>query len=117
LYGDATRQQVLLRAGILSARALVLSIPDPASSRQILVMAKKMNPSLHVMVRIRYLGQVSDLDRLGADQVVADEFESSLAMTGRLMEMYKMDQSDVDEEMEVIRHQGFRLLWEDHPKK
>ncbi len=113
IFGDAVRRPVLLQAGVKQARALVVSIPDPGSCRQIVAQAKELNPSLPILVRTRYVGEVSELHRLGAEEVVAEEFEASLALAGRLMALYGMAEEEIEKKKESIRQEDYRLLREE----
>ena len=53
VYGDAVRELVLDRAGIRSARVLVVAIPEPATTRQIVEYARRVNPTIDIAVRTR----------------------------------------------------------------
>lgn len=112
MFGDAARRPILIRAGIERAQALVVTIPDPAASRQIVAQAKGLNPEIHVLVRTRYASEIGPLHRLGAEHAVADEFEASMELAGRLMILYGMDLESIEERKELIRQENYRLLKE-----
>lgn len=117
MFGDAVRRLILLRAGIERARALVVTIPDPAASRQIVAQSKELNPAINVLVRTRYASEVAPLLRLGSDHAVADEFEASLELAGRLMVLYGMDKEAIEDQKELIRQENYRLLIEEGRRK
>ncbi|MBI2132213.1 MAG: cation:proton antiporter [Candidatus Tectomicrobia bacterium] len=110
IFGDAARRPVLLQAGVRYARALVVSTADPAACRQIAAQARELNPSLAILVRTRYSGEIAELHRLGAEEVVADEFEASLALAGRLMALYGTGGSEIAEKQASIRSASYQLL-------
>ncbi len=117
MFGDAVRRPILLRAGIERARALVATVSDPAASRQIVAQAKALNPGITVLVRTRYASEIAPLHRLGSDHAVADEFEASLELSGRLMVLYGMDKEAIEDRKELIRQENYRLLIEEVGRK
>ena len=52
-FGDATREAVLQHANIKDARIVVVAINDPASTRRITEVIRRLNPKVHVIVRMR----------------------------------------------------------------
>ena len=77
LYGDASNQEVLKRAGIARARAVIVSFPDALGMTQIIRVVQDLNPDVLLAVRTRYGGQMPHLYELGADLVVTEEWEAS----------------------------------------
>jgi CPA2 family monovalent cation:H+ antiporter-2 len=51
ILGDATRQDVLERAGISNAKLLVVTAPEPFRARRIVDVARTMNPKIDIAVR------------------------------------------------------------------
>jgi len=44
---------------------------------------RSINPSIFILVRTRYAAEVDELLKLGADQVIAEEFETSIEIFSR----------------------------------
>ena len=86
VYGDATRKEVLHHIGLEHARILVLAISDPMASRHTVSLAREMNPDIHIIVRTRYMAEISDLRELGANEVIPEEFETSIEIFSRVLE-------------------------------
>jgi CPA2 family monovalent cation:H+ antiporter-2 len=78
IFGDAVGEHVLEHVGIHRAAMLVVSIPDPLAARRIIAQAKSLNPDIYIICRTRFLLSKDGLIRLGADAVVAEEFEAAL---------------------------------------
>lgn len=110
-YGDGSRSQVLRHAGIARARALVMAVADPALSRQIVSLARKENPELHIVARTRFVSEVEHLYRLGADEVIPEEFETSLALAGIVMAAYGASDRVIEGEKEAIRDERYEPLY------
>lgn len=109
-YGDATQEEVLRFAGIADARVLVVAIPDPAATRQIVAVSKKMRPDLVVVVRTRLVAEVEALRKLGATSVVPEELETSLELAGRALAAFGVAEHVVAREKSAIRREGYGLL-------
>ncbi len=115
LYGDAVDSGVLDRVGVLRARVLVAAISDSVASRTAVAKAKEMNPTVHVIVRTRFAKEVEPLLELGADQVVPEDFESSIEIFTRVLTRYLIPKSDVEAVVGEIRAEGYQAL-RAHPR-
>ena len=70
IYADATRDEVLLQAGILKAKAIIISLPDDAANLFVVLTARQLNPSLTIISRASYDQSVSKLKIAGANNVI-----------------------------------------------
>jgi len=109
-YGDATQSEVLNRQGIKKAKILVVVISDPASCRNIVKTARKQNPDLFIIARTRYTAEVDDLLNLGADEVIPEEFETSVEIFSRVLTQYQKPKNEIFDFVDMIREDGYRAL-------
>ena len=109
-YGDATNPRVLRQLRIEDARVLVMAISDPFSTRRTVHLARGLNPDLHIIVRTRYLRELDELHQLGADEVVPEEFETSIEIFALVLRTYKMPQEVIVNKAEQVRREGYALL-------
>jgi CPA2 family monovalent cation:H+ antiporter-2 len=109
-YGDGTSVEVLHRLGIKTAKVLVVAISDPSATRKIVALARKENPSIHIIVRTRYLVEVEDLRALGADEVIPEEFETSVEIFSRVLHHYNVPRNVITDHIEEIRKNGYQAL-------
>jgi CPA2 family monovalent cation:H+ antiporter-2 len=109
-YGDAVRREVLHHVGVPSAKIMVVAISDPAATRHIVALAREMNPKLHIIVRTRYMSELPDLYRLGANQVIPEEFETSIEIFSRVLAEYGVARNIIQREIEDIRREGYQML-------
>ena len=70
IKGDATKDEVLLEAGIKNARALISSLPLDADNLFVVLTAKQLNPGLKVISRASHDSSVKKLKIAGADNVI-----------------------------------------------
>jgi CPA2 family monovalent cation:H+ antiporter-2 len=110
VYGDGTSQDILRKLHIEKARALIIAISDPTATRKIVKIAKDLKPSLHIIVRTRYMAEIGDLNILGADDVVPEEFETSIELFSRVLNLYNMPKDLIELYQEGIRKNNYELL-------
>ena len=68
--GNATKDEVLLAAGIKHAKALITTLPDDAANVFVVLTAHEMNPAMKIISRASNDGAESKLKRAGADNVI-----------------------------------------------
>jgi CPA2 family monovalent cation:H+ antiporter-2 len=114
LYGDASNPEVLEHAGIRRARVLVIAVSDPSSIRRSTELARRLNPSVHIIVRTRFLGEMKPLQALGADEVVPEEFETSLEIFSRTLKKLLVPRDVVDRFVREARVNNYGALVAPH---
>ncbi|MFO0909986.1 MAG: cation:proton antiporter [Isosphaeraceae bacterium] len=110
LYGDCTRPDVLKHAGIEQARAMVVMISDPAATRRAIQIARQLNPRLHIVARTRFLSQIDDLEALGANEIVPEDFVSSVEIFSRVLREYQVPRNQVLDLIDRIRSDQYQAL-------
>ncbi|MDD9820831.1 MAG: cation:proton antiporter [Nitrospira sp.] len=109
-YGDAANITVLHQAHIQYAKVLVVATSDPFAMRRIVQLARHVNPSLHIVVRTRYLRERKELQELGADEIVPEEFETSIEISRLVLHSFQIPKEVVLEKAEQIRQEGYAFL-------
>jgi CPA2 family monovalent cation:H+ antiporter-2 len=109
-FGDATSVEILRKMGVRRARVLVVVISDAASARKIVSIARREHPSLHIIVRTRYLVEVEDLIALGANEVIPEEFETSVEIFSRVLRHYNVPRNVINDVIEEIRKNAYEAL-------
>jgi CPA2 family monovalent cation:H+ antiporter-2 len=71
--GDATSTEFLEHAGIDSLCAAVVTIPDPATSLNVIANLRSLVPDVPIIVRARYHRHTADLKKAGATMVIDEE--------------------------------------------
>ena len=109
-FGDLSRSDLLVNAGITRARALVISFLDSNASAHILQIAKSLNNQLPVLVRIR---DDRPLDRFlenGADVVIPDTVESSIMLARRTLRKLGFDMNRIDDLTDYMRTDNYAAI-------
>jgi len=109
-FGDATNSTILAHANIEEARILVIAINDPVSTRAITRLARQMNPELFILVRTRFLTDVTQLKNLGADEVVSEDFETSVEIFTRVLKKYMVPEAIINRYVEEVRAGTYEML-------
>jgi CPA2 family monovalent cation:H+ antiporter-2 len=109
-FGDATEEEVLKHADIQSARIILVVISDPIAIGRIVKNARRMNPGIHIIARTRYLSDVNDLYKSGADEVVSEQFETSIELFTRILSKYFIPKKEIDNFVGEIRKNAYVML-------
>ncbi|MEJ2537505.1 MAG: TrkA C-terminal domain-containing protein, partial [Calditrichia bacterium] len=83
---------------------------DAAATRRITSIAHHLNPSLHIIVRTRFMQEVNALKDLGANEVIPEEFETSIEIFNRVLKCYLIDQNKIDELTSQIRSDNYQMF-------
>jgi monovalent cation:H+ antiporter-2, CPA2 family len=109
-YGDCTRPAVLEHLGVANARMFVVAISDPASSRRTVLLARRLSRTLQILVRTRYLSEVAELRRLGANSIIPEEFETSVEIFARVLREYEVPRNLILNLTERVRSEHYEVL-------
>jgi CPA2 family monovalent cation:H+ antiporter-2 len=103
IYGDAGDVATLRRAGIDTARGLILSSSGLSSGPDIIRAAREINPELRVLARVNYVREQAQLQQLGAQAVVSGEGEVALAFAELMMRALGATPEQIERERERVR--------------
>lgn len=110
LFGDASKPEVLEHAHVNNARGMVIAISDAAASRRVAALARHQNPSLHIIVRTRYLLEVEPLYKLGVNEVIPEEFETSIEILSRVLRNYMVPLAEIERCITEVRSDGYDMF-------
>ena len=110
LRADATGPEGLAAAGVARALGLVVTIPDPDACRRVVRLSRMHAPSVRILVRTRYVKEVETLRRLGADEVIPEEFETSIELVARVLRLLHVPGNVVATQIRLLRDEAYRRL-------
>jgi CPA2 family monovalent cation:H+ antiporter-2 len=110
LFGDASQPEVLEHARLAQARIIVIAISDVAASRRIAAQARRINPSIHIIARTRYVAEVEPLYQLGVNEVVPEEFETSVEILSRVLRTLLVPYEEIERHIADVRRDGYGML-------
>lgn len=109
-YGDTSHREILEKAGIMHAAALVITFHDRHLAERILHVARGLNTDLPIVVRTRNDHHMEDFERMGATTVVPESLESSLVVAARTLELVGIDHQEVERLIERTRDEHYAHL-------
>ncbi len=110
VYGDCSHPDVLKGIGVERTRMVVFAISDPIATRRGVIAVKDLNEKASILVRTRYINEVEELYRLGASQVIPEEFETSVEIFSRVLHDYRIPTNIIQNQIDIIRHEGYVML-------
>lgn len=110
IWGDASSMEILRHANVQAARAMVIAISDRTLTKTCLSNAKKLNPQLHVIVRTKYVADIESLLTLGANDVIPEEFETSIQIFSRVLKMFHIPNSIILAQGNIIRNGSYGVF-------
>lgn len=109
-FADATHPEILKKFGIQRARALVVAISDHIAVRKIVQIGRHLNPNLYIIARTQFVAEIDELLRLGADEVVPEEFEASIELFSKVLEFYQIPKNVINELTDEIKSGHYEAL-------
>ena len=109
-YGDATLHEILKECGIATASIVVYAISDPIALRRSVPMARHLNPEVFILVRSWRLFEIEELKNLGANEVIAQEFETSIEIVTIVLTRLHLPGNIIRAQSKLLRADGYQVL-------
>lgn len=110
VYGDAAKREVLIAAGLMRAKVLVVSYHNIRSTLKILEHVQELHPELSVVARVMDESEVDVLKKAGATEVVAEIMEGSLMLASHALMFVNISTGRILRRIRSIREQRYSLL-------
>ena len=108
-FGDASRREFLLAAGLEQAELLVIAIDNKQHAIDIAHFAREANPNIKIVARAYDRFPTFDLYRAGANEIVRETFDSAVRTGTRALETLgmapKLAQEIADYYFDADRHE------------
>jgi monovalent cation:H+ antiporter-2, CPA2 family len=118
IYGDAGNEPILLLAHVNTAKTIVVSVGNLITAMAIIEKVRHLNKHAFIIVRTKYVTDIDKLYKLGANQVIPEEFETAIELFKRILEHRLLPQREINSTIAKIRddHYGMFLEKEDRPE-
>lgn len=110
IFGDALNENILEMAGVNKAKVVVIAISDSIGTRRTVSTIQHINPDAYTIVRTKYVQDINTLMRLGANEVISEEFETSIEIFTRVLYRYRIPRNDIEQLVNLIRSSGYEML-------
>ncbi|MDR4509150.1 MAG: cation:proton antiporter [Candidatus Brocadiaceae bacterium] len=85
LYGDALNHHLLIKARVMTAKILILAIPDSHTKKIATRYAKVYNPEIMVIARAKDEKEKVELQQIGVDYSIVPESLEAIEIIGKVM--------------------------------
>ncbi len=110
VFGDCTRRETLLAAGLQRASVVVVTFSDLATGLRTLARVRELRPAVPVVVRSREQDDAERLFAAGAAEVVPEALESSVMLATHALAFVGVPVHRVIKRLRQLREQHYGLL-------
>ncbi len=110
VYGDASRENYLVAAGLAKAKAVVITYADTPATLKVLHQVEHLRPGMTVLVRTKDDADLAKLQAAGATEVVPELIEGSLMMASHVLLMMGVPMRKVVRRITSAREARYSLL-------
>ncbi len=103
ILGDSASEPVLEAARVAHAHLMVVAIADPASSLVTVQHARRLNPTLHIVVRVGWRQEADAFREMGVQATVWPELEAALEMLRLALGELSRGTPEVERRMDEMR--------------
>jgi CPA2 family monovalent cation:H+ antiporter-2 len=112
VFGDATNEPVLRQAYVHSAEMVIISIGNLITAMSIVEHVRVMNKHANIIVRTRHVTDIEELYRIGATQVIPEEFETAIDFFERILGKYLIPRMEIERAIARIREDNYGIFRE-----
>ncbi|MCX8087592.1 MAG: monovalent cation:proton antiporter-2 (CPA2) family protein [Rhodocyclaceae bacterium] len=109
-WGDCTKRENLLAAGLMRAKTLVVTFADIDTTLRVIDRVRELRPDLPVVVRSREDEDVERLFAAGAAEVVPEALESSVMLATHALALCGVPMHRVIRALRQLREEHYALL-------
>ena len=109
-YGDSTRREMLIAAGLARASVVIVTFADRADALRTLHHVRAAAPGVPVVVRAREQDDAAELFAAGAAEVVPEALESSVMLATHALAFLGVPLHRIVKRLRELREQQYGLL-------
>ncbi len=110
VFGDASDEIILQHVQIHKARVVVVAISSPQATKQIVRSVREFTKTAYIIIRTRYINEIEENIKLGADEVIPEEFETSIEIFTRVLKKYLVPNDEIQSFVNQIRTRNYEML-------
>ena len=112
VYGDAGDEPVLRKAFAHTAGLVIVSVGDLIKAMEIVEKVRRMNKHAFIIVRSKHVTDIEELYRLGANQVIPEEFETAIDFFERILGKYLIPRMEIEKAIARVREDNYGIFRE-----
>lgn len=110
IYGDAIHYHMLEHVKVWRARIAVIAISDPTATKNIVKAIREICHTIYIIIRTRFINETDENIRLGADEAIPEEFETSIEIFTRVLNKYLVPQEQIEEFVNSVRTDKYKMF-------
>jgi CPA2 family monovalent cation:H+ antiporter-2 len=110
VYGDSADEEGLVKVGLATANAVVISFSDTRTSLAILREIRRLRADVPVLVRTPDDSRLTELRAAGATEVVPETFEASLTLASHVLMTLKVPPTTIMRSVIELRGNRYEML-------
>ncbi len=110
VYGDAMNEPVLEKAHVNTASIVVISIGNRIAAMSIIEQVRHLNPRAEIIVRTKDVFDIEDLYQVGANEVIPEQFETSVAMFEQVLKKKLVPQREINRLLTKIKGDHYGVI-------
>ncbi len=113
IYGDAINEPILHKAHVDTARVIVISVGNLITSMAVVEKVRDLNKHAVILVRTKHIEDIEELYRIGANQVIPEEFETAIELFDRAMTNFLIPREKIERAIGRIRKDNYGIFREE----
>ncbi|MEN0021213.1 MAG: cation:proton antiporter [Planctomycetota bacterium] len=101
IFGDATKREILIEAGVRQAEYIVVTLPLPEGRQSLVNLIRELNPDIKIVMRARYLNDSITED--GRTFTIYEEGETGVTIAERVMQLREMEPEKIEAFLSAVR--------------
>ena len=114
VYGDAFNLPILEKAHVAQAHIVVISIGKLDVLKVIIRKVRHLNNHATIVVRTPHIEDIEALYKIGATQVIPEEFETAIDLFERVMANFLLPRKEIDLAIDRIRSDHYGIFMEEN---
>jgi len=103
IHGDPIEKEVLLMAGLIQAKAVVIAIPDRLSQESVIGHVQTLAPNVRIISRVHLDEDYEKLKSLRVDKLVQPEFEAAMSIIKNILVSMGKNKEDINKSVKSLR--------------
>lgn len=112
IYGDSINEPILQKAHVDTAKIILISIGDLITAMAVTDKVRHMNKHAYILVRTKHVEDIEELYKLGASQVIPEEFETAIDLFERILSNFLVPQNKINSTIARIRDDHYGIFYE-----
>jgi CPA2 family monovalent cation:H+ antiporter-2 len=117
IYGDAVNVPILQKAHADAAAIIVVSVGNLITSMAIVEQLRRLSQRAFILVRTKKVEDIEELYKLGANQVIPEEFETAIELFERVLSKLLVPRREISRVVSRIRDDHYGIFLEKEETK